>query len=72
MSSKYAWLGNVRELKNVLERAFILTPPNQPLAMEDLPIEIQLAAGPVDTAAAADPRTLRNVEKQHVQRVLLD
>ena len=67
----YAWPGNVRELKNVLERASILTPPNQPLTVDDLPIEIQLAAGPAD-AVSDDPRTLRNVEKQHVQRVLLE
>ena len=67
----YAWPGNVRELKNVLERASILTPLHQPLAVDDLPIEIQLAAGPA-AAASDDPRTLRNVEKQHVQRVLLE
>ncbi|WP_046246072.1 sigma-54-dependent transcriptional regulator [Hymenobacter terrenus] len=70
----YPWPGNVRELKNVLERASILTPPDQPLAVEDLPIEIQLTATPTGTAAPAsdDPRTLRNVEKQHVQRILLE
>ena len=69
----YRWPGNVRELKNVLERASILTPPDQPLAMADLPIEIQLAALPEGTATANDdPRTLRNVEKQHVQRILLE
>ncbi|MBO2009823.1 sigma-54-dependent transcriptional regulator [Hymenobacter negativus] len=67
----YNWPGNVRELKNVLERASILTPPNQPLAVEDLPIEIQLAAAP-DSPMSDDPRTLRNVEKQHVQRILLE
>ena len=70
----YGWPGNVRELKNVLERASILTPPDQALAVEDLPIEIQLAAVPESQASASpdDPRTLRNVEKQHVQRVLLE
>ncbi|WP_188562469.1 sigma-54-dependent transcriptional regulator [Hymenobacter frigidus] len=67
----YGWPGNVRELKNVLERASILTPANQPLAAEDLPIEIQLAAAP-ESPVSDDPRTLRNVEKQHVQRILLE
>ena len=71
----YSWPGNVRELKNVLERAAILTPPDRPLAVEDLPLEVQLAAlpnGQPDAAFEQDPRTLRNVEKQHVQRILLE
>ena len=65
----YGWPGNVRELKNVLERASILTPADHPLLVEDLPVEIQLAAAP---PASDDPRTLRNVERQHVQRTLLE
>jgi two-component system NtrC family response regulator len=66
----YAWPGNVRELKNVLERAAILTPPGQSLAPDELPVEIQLA-GPA-TAPPDDPRSLRFVERQHVQRILLE
>ena len=71
---RYAWPGNVRELKNVLERAAILTPPGQTVEVDDLPLEVQLAArltgqGPESTD---DPRTLRNVERQHVQRILLE
>ena len=70
----YPWPGNVRELKNVLERAAILVPAGQPLDVADLPIEVQLAALPRAAAAAApdDPRTLRHVERQHVQRILLE
>ena len=67
----YNWPGNVRELKNVLERASILTPPDHPLTVDDLPIEIQLAAGPANLVSD-DPRTLRNIEKLHVQRILLE
>ena len=67
----YAWPGNVRELKNVLERAAILTPPDEPLTVAGLPIEVQLAGLPeAPTEASDDVRTLRNVEKQHVQRIL--
>ena len=70
----YAWPGNVRELKNVLERAAILTPPNRAVEVDDLPIEVQLAAllTGQPTASSDDPRTLRNVERQHVQRILLE
>ena len=68
----YPWPGNVRELKNVLERAAILVPADQPLDVADLPIELQLAALPHGMADASsdDPRTLRNFERQHVQRIL--
>ncbi|AMJ68345.1 sigma-54-dependent transcriptional regulator [Hymenobacter sp. PAMC 26628] len=70
----YPWPGNVRELKNVLERAAILVPTDEPLDVEDLPIEVQVAALPHGPANADsdDPRTLRNFERQHVQRILLE
>ena len=47
-------------------------PADQPLDVADLPIEVQLAALPHGTADASsdDPRTLRNFERQHVQRIL--
>ncbi|MBC6609404.1 sigma-54-dependent Fis family transcriptional regulator [Hymenobacter sp. BT507] len=67
----YPWPGNVRELKNVLERASILTPPNHALAVDDLPLEIQLATT-TDAHTPDDPRSLRNAEKQHIQRVMLE
>ena len=68
----YSWPGNVRELKNVVERASILTPPDEPLTVAGLPIEVQLAVMPEALAGEAsdDWRTLRNVEKLHVQRIL--
>ena len=66
----YAWPGNIRELKNVVERASILTPPGQPLAPDDLPAEIQVAAPRPSSATSDDPRTLRNAERLHVQRIL--
>jgi len=70
----YAWPGNVRELRNVLERAAILTPPGQPLEVAGLPLEVQLAAqpGPTASLAAEDERSLRNAERQHIRRVLLE
>ena len=68
----YTWPGNVRELKNVLERAAILAPADRPVEVDDLPLEVQLAALHTATPAGTsdDPRTLRNVERQHVQRIL--
>lgn len=69
----YPWPGNVRELKNVLERASILTPPDQPLTVDGLPFELQMFSQ-VDNPASTpdDKRSLRHVEKEHIQRILLE
>lgn len=36
----YSWPGNVIELRNVLERAFIVHTPDEPIGLDHLPIEI--------------------------------
>jgi two-component system NtrC family response regulator len=66
--ARYPWPGNVRELKNVLERAAILALDNQPLTVDDLPLEFQQPA----PASPADPtdRSLRAVEARHIGAVL--
>ena len=71
----YPWPGNVRELRNVLERAAILTPSGQPLDVASLPLEVQLAAAPGPSAGPTPPedeRSLRNAERQHIRRILLE
>ncbi|MGI4743645.1 MAG: sigma-54-dependent transcriptional regulator [Janthinobacterium lividum] len=70
----YPWPGNVRELRNVLERAAILTPPGQAVEVAGLPLEVQVAAAPGPSASIAeeDERSLRNAERQHIRRILLE
>jgi DNA-binding NtrC family response regulator len=63
----YDWRGNVRELKNVLERAVILA-DEEVLTPDTLPAEFQpLAPEPAD---AATGRSLWAVEKRQIQLVL--
>lgn len=59
--TEYSWPGNIRELRNTIERAMILL--NSPV----LNIEV-----PKDTPQKADfaPVTLREMELQHILRVL--
>ncbi|TGE25172.1 sigma-54-dependent Fis family transcriptional regulator [Hymenobacter aquaticus] len=66
----YNWRGNVRELKNVLERAVILADGDL-LTADNLPAEFDHAAHPAapDDAAAAQ-WTLRGMERSHIQAVL--
>jgi len=60
----YIWKGNIRELRNVLERACILTETTE-LLPEHLPYEIQQ-----QDKTIAGNLSLANVEKDHIQRVL--
>jgi NtrC-family two-component system response regulator AlgB len=71
---RYGWPGNLRELRNTIERAVILAPEKQ-IGLADLPVEIRLnTAGPgavpdapLQTGAMVSLQTL---EDQHIRRVL--
>ena len=60
----HAWKGNIRELRNVLERATIITDEKEILP-EHLPFEIQ------NQDKTNQPNlTLAGVEKKHIEKVL--
>ena len=61
-----SWKGNVRELKNIIERAVILEDGNV-LTPQSLPYDIQHGA---DQNAGSSSFNLANVEKHHIQKVL--
>lgn len=63
---RYTWKGNIRELKNVIERALILNEGPRLLA-EHLPVDVQ--AAPV-TPMLSPALDLATVEKQHIAQVL--
>lgn len=65
----HAWRGNLRELKNVIERSIILTDTDE-LTLMHLPFELQQPAG-TTTHTIASPFDLSSVEKTHIQKVLL-
>jgi len=60
------WKGNIRELKNAIERACILENSDQ-LTVSSLPLELQTLNLKPQTLSAFD---LASVEKLHIQRVL--
>jgi two-component system NtrC family response regulator len=60
------WKGNIRELRNVIERALILTDGSE-LTRESLPLEFQSETGDWCPDTAFD---LATVEKLHIKRVL--
>jgi len=64
----YGWKGNIRELRNAIERAVILSSEDE-IQLSDLPIEIQQSTFvlPQKEFSAFE---LAGVEKLHIQKVL--
>lgn len=60
------WNGNIRELKNVMERALIVC-HGETLTKDHLPVELQYTTLKSKTLSAFD---LGSVESLHIQRVL--
>lgn len=65
---RHDWRGNVRELKNVLERAAILADGDM-LTTDDLPAEFHHLA-PAPTTDEASDKSLRALEKRQIREVL--
>ena len=63
------WVGNVRELRNVIERAVIVSNVDT-LRVEHLPDEIRAKEGDLPERAGAGLLTLAEAEARHIARVL--
>jgi transcriptional regulator with PAS, ATPase and Fis domain len=64
----YAWPGNVREMRNVLERAMILGRGQPGIGVEHLPGELRARPGIGDRRHT--PLSLDDLERQHIERTL--
>jgi NtrC-family two-component system response regulator AlgB len=67
----YSWPGNLRELRNVVERAVILTGASR-VELDDLPENMSNPSHPTtgSTAHAAGPLSLEELENQHLRQVI--
>jgi two-component system response regulator HydG len=61
------WPGNVRQLRNVLERASVLASSGV-IRPDDLPAEVK--AGPATVQVESPMATLADMERSHILRVL--
>ncbi|HVH39069.1 MAG TPA: sigma-54 dependent transcriptional regulator [Gemmatimonadaceae bacterium] len=65
---RYPWPGNIRELRNVLERALLMARGQPAVEVVHLPREVQGASGALVTHH--EPRSLSEVERAHIDRTL--
>jgi two-component system, NtrC family, response regulator AlgB len=71
----YSWPGNLRELRNAIERAVILSSGSE-LALADLPAELRIeataseAAGDSNSADAGGMISIERLEEIHIRRIL--
>ncbi|MBK6702137.1 MAG: sigma-54-dependent Fis family transcriptional regulator [Saprospiraceae bacterium] len=66
---QHQWNGNIRELKNVIERSVILCDTEE-LAIENLPIEMQHTTNLSKNDKTFSAFELASAEKIHIQKVL--
>jgi two-component system response regulator HydG len=64
----YSWPGNVREIKNVIERAMMVAKGQPTINVEHLPGEFRARSGLGDRRHT--PMTLEALENQHIDRTL--
>jgi DNA-binding NtrC family response regulator len=64
----YEWKGNVRELKNIIERAVILT-DSDTLSIDLLPFEI--LGSTINSTSSNLTASLENIERAHIQKILI-
>jgi two-component system, NtrC family, response regulator len=67
--NQHEWKGNIRELKNIMERCIILATKNE-LTIDLLPADIQKSVGSEVRKENVSPFDLTIAEKNHIQKVL--
>ncbi len=65
----YAWPGNIRELRNVMERAALLV-HGDTIGLENLPGGVLLRGRRAQDSGSADALSLEAVERAHIARIL--
>jgi formate hydrogenlyase transcriptional activator len=67
--TRYSWPGNIRELRNILERAVILS-PGSTLIVEPSALRAGRAGALAAVGPAASARSLEDVERDHILATL--
>lgn len=68
----HPWHGNIRELRNVMERAFLLAFQEPVITVEHLPLEWTAPAPTQAEATSPEHSLLRDVERQTIQQAITE
>jgi transcriptional regulator with PAS, ATPase and Fis domain len=69
---RYDWPGNVRQMRNVLERALVISSGAAEIGVEHLPQELRAFEGPESTPGQRFAgMTLKEVERRHIEHTLI-
>ncbi|MBC8017243.1 MAG: sigma-54-dependent Fis family transcriptional regulator [Verrucomicrobia bacterium] len=66
----YSWPGNIRELKNILERSLLLTPRGANLRLSHFSILENTQRPALKSSGSPVPSTVQDMEKAHILSVL--
>lgn len=66
---RYTWPGNIRELRNVIERVTIIA-PGEEVSARDLGLKVSQEPGSSNYCRVGDPVSLGDLEKAHIMAVL--
>jgi len=66
---KHAWKGNIRELRNVIERSVILE-DSQELSLDSLPFDLQQSSNSQTPGKTLSAFSMASAEKIHIQKTL--
>lgn len=64
---KYSWPGNIRELRNVMERAFLLAKEEKVVDFTHLTSELQ---GSMEAVSLGSPANLKTIERETIEKAL--
>lgn len=70
MLEEYYWPGNVQELKNIIERIVALTKNGKMITHQNLPIDLLIAKGKIETEGITLREARNQFEKQFITHVL--
>jgi two-component system response regulator HydG/two-component system nitrogen regulation response regulator NtrX len=69
---RYHWPGNIRELENLIERIVVLSGSNEPIQLEDIPLEILMSSGQEVTGAQPPKGGLLKIRDEFEKRMILN
>lgn len=68
--AKYGWPGNIRELRNIIERLVLVAMHSDAIGVEHLSPELRLAGPTLPSTLPERDLTLATAERRHIERVL--